>query len=88
MSLTILRKENVFTITGKVNVNTARGFKTHFSLLLNNLKGITIDLTKVSEVDESGLKALSELRKKALQWNKMFNIIGDDNIVMNETNVA
>lgn len=76
MSLTILRQKDTFTVEGKIIAGTASNFKTHFNLLLNSLKGITIDVSKVTEIDVNGVVALQKLYENSQKWNKSFSIIG------------
>lgn len=76
MALTILRNENTFTVEGRINASTASNFKTHFNMTLNSLKDLTIDISKVTEIDTNGVAALKVIYNNAKSWNKPFYIVG------------
>lgn len=76
MALEITRNEKTFKIEGRINASTAGYFKTHFNIMLNSLKGLTIDISKVTEIDANGIEALKAIYKNALSWNKPFSIVG------------
>ncbi|MGB6269675.1 MAG: STAS domain-containing protein [Olleya sp.] len=76
MALTISRNNNTFTVEGKLNACTASNFKTHFNLTLNCLKDLTIDISKVNEIDTNGVAALKVIYDNAKSWNKPFSIVG------------
>lgn len=76
MALTISRNNNTFTVEGKITAGTASNFRAHFNLLLNSLKGITIDISKVTEIDRNGVDAFKSVYKNSKSWNKPFSIIG------------
>lgn len=76
MALTILRNKNTFTVEGKINAETASNFKTHINLVLNCLKGLTIDISKVTEIDTNGIEAFKVVYNNAKSWNKPFEIVG------------
>jgi len=65
MALTILRHKNTFTVEGNINATTASYFKTHFNLSLNSLKNVTIDISKVTEIDTNGVEALKAIYNNA-----------------------
>ncbi|WAC01345.1 STAS domain-containing protein [Lacinutrix neustonica] len=77
MALTILRNDDTFTLEGKINLETASNFKTQFYLLLNSLKGLTIDISKVTEIDTKGVAAFKILYNNSKLWNKPFYIVGN-----------
>lgn len=76
MALTILNEKNRFVVEGKINSNTANNFKTHLNLILNSLNDVTVDISKVTEIDTEGLAALKAIYEKALYWRKSFSIVG------------
>lgn len=77
MALTILRNKNTFTVKGSINATTAGNFKTHFNITLNSLKKVTIDISKVTEIDKNGVEAFKAIYNNAKSWNKSFSIVGN-----------
>lgn len=77
MSLTITRNNKIYEVEGSLNSSTASYFKTHLAITLNSLKGLAIDINKVTEIDESGMQALKSIFDKSIAWNKPFYIIGN-----------
>lgn len=76
MALTILRNNSTFTVEGQIVAGTASNFRTHLNLMLNSLKGVTIDISKVSKIDANGVAAFKAIFKNAKSWNKPFFIKG------------
>jgi anti-anti-sigma regulatory factor len=76
MALTIREKNNVFTIEGSINANTASNFQSHLEMLLNAFGELTIDIENVSEIDTNGLAAIRALYDNALNYNRGFFIVG------------
>nr|WP_321227093.1 STAS domain-containing protein [uncultured Psychroserpens sp.] len=76
MALKITRDEKTYTVVGKINASTASHFKTHFVITLNSLSDLTIDISKVTEIDSNGIEALKTLYNNAISWNKPFFIVG------------
>lgn len=77
MALTILRNNNTFTLEGIINITTVSNFKTHFNITLNSLKSLTIDISKVTEIDKQGVEAFNLIYNNAKLWNKPFSIVGN-----------
>jgi anti-anti-sigma regulatory factor len=77
MALKITRNEKAFTVDGKINASTSSNFKTHFVITLNSLSDLTIDISKVTEIDSNGIEALKTIYNNAISWNKPFSIIGN-----------
>ncbi|WP_296311103.1 STAS domain-containing protein [Winogradskyella sp. UBA3174] len=77
MSLTIKENNNVFTVEGSINANTAQNFQSHFEMLLNAFGELTIDIENVSEIDANGLEAIRVLHDNALNYNRGFFILGN-----------
>ncbi|WP_161805018.1 STAS domain-containing protein [Lacinutrix mariniflava] len=77
MALTILRNNNTFTVEGKINTSTVGSFKAHFNITLNTLKNLTIDISKVTEIDVNGVEAIKSIYNNAKSWNKPFAIVGN-----------
>lgn len=77
MALTILRNKNTFTIEGNINTDTAGNFKAYFNIILNSFKDLTIDISKVREIDTNGVEALKIIYSNAKSWNKPFAIVGN-----------
>lgn len=76
MAIKITRKERTFSVEGKLNASTSGFFKTHFILTLNSLSDLTIDLSKVSEIDRNGINALKSIYNNAMSWEKPFYVVG------------
>lgn len=77
MALTITRNDKIFEVEGQINATTASYFKTHFSITLNSLNSLSIDINKVTEIDLSGIQALKAIHNKAITWKKSFYILGN-----------
>ncbi|MBJ2175414.1 STAS domain-containing protein [Aureibaculum sp. A20] len=76
MDIKISKTDNIFNVEGQINWSTANYFKTHFTITLNSSRELTIDINKVSEIDDSGMLALKSIYANALKWNKPFSIVG------------
>jgi anti-anti-sigma regulatory factor len=76
MALKITRNKKAFTVEGQINASTASYFKTHFILTLNAISDLTIDISKVSEIDSNGMTAFKTIYNSAKSWEKPFSIIG------------
>ncbi len=76
MALKITRSNSIFEVEGPLNSATASFFKTHFIITLNSSNGLSIDINRVTEIDESGMKALKTLHEEASSWNKRLDLIG------------
>lgn len=76
MALTIFRNDNTFILDGKINAMTARRFEKHVNTTFKTIKNLTIDISKVTEIDTKGVAALKVIYKKAKTENKMFSIVG------------
>lgn len=76
MALTIFRNDNTFILDGKINAMTARRFEKHVNTTFKTIKNLTIDISKVTEIDTKGVAALMVIYKKAKTENKTFSIVG------------
>ena len=89
MALTITRNDKIFKVEGPINSSTASFFKTHFAITLNSLSGLSIDINKVTEIDDKGLLAIKSLFENSITWNKPFSIIGEgSNLVYDALNYS
>jgi ABC-type transporter Mla MlaB component len=77
MALQILKKEGAFELSGKLNVETSRSLIIHFEYLINTFKYVTVNISKLEEVDEYGVQALKTLIAISLKSNNIFYIIGN-----------
>ena len=77
MALLIKRNQNLFKVTGELNVSTARNFKTHFVIALNSLDELIIDLTDVTQIDQDGMEVIKLIYDYSVVWDKPFSIIGN-----------
>jgi ABC-type transporter Mla MlaB component len=76
MALQILENKGNFYIQGKITCDNVLAMKLHIEYVLEKRKYITIDITKVTEIDIDGVAALTEIYQKTLLTNKIFTIIG------------
>ena len=74
MALSILKKENVFYLKGKLNTSTSRSFIIHFEYLLSNNECIEIDVEELNEIDSVGVKAFSIIKAIALNMSKVLSV--------------
>ena len=76
MALQILENNGNFYIQGKITSDNVLAMKLHLEYVLEERKYVTIDITKVKEIDIDGVTALTEIYQKTLLNNKIFTIIG------------
>lgn len=92
MALQISENKGTFHLHGSVNVSTTRSFITHFEYIIKTLKNVKVNIDKIEQIDESGIKAFKTLIALALRNNKFFLVVGDGSKDLYEeysyTNVA
>lgn len=76
MALKITRNKKTFTVDGEINASTVSNFKVYFIITLSSLSDLTIDISKVTEIDANGIEALKTLYNNAKSWDKPFYIVG------------
>ncbi|KAA5822331.1 hypothetical protein FPF71_14375 [Algibacter amylolyticus] len=76
MSLNIKESNGVFLLEGIINTTTLKKFKDRLEFLITNTKSVTINIEKVSAIDNHGLNFIQELFQIANAKNKSFSIIG------------
>jgi len=76
MVLLILEKKGNFYIQGKITSDNVFAMKLHIEYILEKRKYVTIDITKLTEIDIDGIFALTKIHQHALRTNKIFTIIG------------
>jgi ABC-type transporter Mla MlaB component len=76
MALQILENNGTFYIQGKIIYDNVLAMKLHIEYVLEKRKYVTIDITKVTEIDYDGVLALTKMHQKALLTNRIFTIIG------------
>ncbi|SFD04514.1 STAS domain-containing protein [Algibacter pectinivorans] len=76
MSLNIKENNGVFLLEGIVNTATSKKFKDRLEFLLTYTKSVTINIEKVSAIDNHGLHVIQELFQIAKTKNKSFSVIG------------
>ncbi|MBN8566093.1 MAG: STAS domain-containing protein [Flavobacteriales bacterium] len=79
MALQITEYAGIFEITGKLNTQNANALKNHFETLIQTENHIIISLNQVSEIDPSSFGIIVNLYKKALEKNKVFYILPEEN---------
>ena len=72
----IKKKSDVFILQGKINSSTTNQLITHLEYLLCLNKELTINIDKVTNIDEKGILALFHLQVYALRYNYSFAIVG------------
>jgi ABC-type transporter Mla MlaB component len=77
MALQILKKDGTFELSGKLNTETSRSLIIHFEYIINTFKYVTINISKLEEVDRYGVQALKTLIAISLKSNNIFYIIGN-----------
>lgn len=76
MALTITQQDNTISLEGVLNTQNLKSFLCHFAYMQNTLNNITLNIDKVSELDEIALNELKELYKNAVINNMMFFVTG------------
>jgi ABC-type transporter Mla MlaB component len=76
MALQILENKGKFYIQGKITSDNVFAMKLHIESILEKRKYVTIDITKVTEIDIDGVFALTKIYQNALRTNRIFTIIG------------
>jgi len=76
MALTITQQDDIITLEGVLNAATVKNFKTHFGFIQNSYKGVTLDIDKVSQIDESAMQTLKEMYRISALSNNLFFVAG------------
>ncbi|AUP77642.1 STAS domain-containing protein [Flavivirga eckloniae] len=76
MALRITEQNGIFFLEGAINVSTTLNFQNHLESILNQKKGLTIDVENVTEIDPSGMQVLRELYSKAQSKKRPFFVVG------------
>lgn len=73
MALSITQENNTIFLKGRLNTETFKNFKAHFNFITNSQKNMTLNIDKVTEIDEATLYALKDMYKNAvLNYNIFF----------------
>ncbi|AEH01192.1 hypothetical protein [Lacinutrix sp. 5H-3-7-4] len=76
MALTITQQDNTIFLEGTLNNSTIKNFKTHFGFVLNAHAGVTLNIEKVTEIDNSSMITLKEIYRNAVLNNNLFFVAG------------
>ena len=78
MALTITEQNGIFNIEGSIINTTSKYFKIHMSEILKKYNKVTINIDKVSQIDEAGLSVLRYFHISSLmKYNRAFYIVGN-----------
>jgi len=72
MALQIIKTQNEFKVQGEINSTTAKNFKLHFSSLLKSVMAVSVDLSKVTNIDPDGMQSIEDLRQFAKAFKRQF----------------
>ncbi len=76
MALQILENNGNFYIQGKITCDNVLAMKLHLEYVLEKRKYVTINISKVTEIDLDGVVALTKIYLNALSTKKIFTITG------------
>ena len=76
MALKITQKNKKFFIKGKITTDNVQSMRIHLEYVLENCKGIVIDVSKLTEININSVNVLAKMYKKALLTGKKFSIVG------------
>lgn len=76
MSLLIENRQNIFYVKGEIDQYNSEVFKRYILVQLISYPNLTIDISKVSKIDNCGMDAFTALYLNALKRGKDFNVIG------------
>jgi len=79
MSLEIRNANNYFKLKGILNKKNVVAFKLEFQTVFETFNAITLNIEDVTAIDRHGVKAISELQRRAMASNKRLSIIGMGN---------
>ncbi|MGB6269674.1 MAG: STAS domain-containing protein [Olleya sp.] len=77
MALTITQQDNTIILEGNLNTSNISNFTTHFNLAQTPFNKLTIDLEKVSNIDQYALQTLKDMYKNAILNHNIFFIEGN-----------
>lgn len=76
MALKISKQTGVYEVQGVLNVQNKEALKKHFELLVNNSRCIKFSVSKIKNLDISGVKFISKIYYKALKKGCFLFIVG------------
>ncbi|WP_397364625.1 STAS domain-containing protein [Olleya sp. R77988] len=76
MALIISQQDNTISLEGKLNTATVNNFQTHFGFIIKAFKNITLNIEKLTVIDDSAMQTLKEMYKNGVLNNAMFFIEG------------
>ncbi len=80
MALRIKKNHGIFEINGSIIAENAKSLQHHFEQLLFTEDRVVLSVDHVERIDISGVNVLSNLYKRAMKSNKVFYIIGKENL--------
>jgi ABC-type transporter Mla MlaB component len=83
MALQIINNAGIYEINGNLNSQNVLSLNNHFETLLERSKMITLSLNNLIEIDTTAVSAIATLYKRAMSYNKVFYIIGQENPKIN-----
>ncbi len=79
MALQLQKKENLFQLSGRLHSCTVKEIRPLFILRMQEVESLTIDISKLDDIDLSGAMFLSELYESSNKRFVNFSILIRDN---------
>ncbi len=76
MALIITQQDNTIILKGSLNTATINNFKIHFGCIVNTLKSVTLNIDKVTDIDECALQTLKTMYVNGVVNQQMFFVEG------------
>ena len=76
MALTITQQNNTIILEGILNAANVNNFKTHFGFIQTESNNLTLNLTKVTNIDASAMIELKAIYKNAILNQNIFSVKG------------
>ena len=79
MAFRITKQKDIYEVQGILNSQNQEAFKNYFNLVLKKAPFIKMSLSKVKNLDNTGIRFITAMYKKAQDNNKPFFIVGVKN---------
>lgn len=77
MALIIKGTQDEYVVQGEINSTTSESLFSHFEYLLTLNKTLTINIGRVTQIDQNGVGSLIKLLSFADRFSLKLNIVGD-----------
>jgi ABC-type transporter Mla MlaB component len=74
MALSILKKNNIYYLKGKLNTSTSRSFIIQFEHIISNNNCLEINVDGINEIDINGANAIDTIKAIALNMHKVLSV--------------